>query len=100
MAGSRKYYSEYVGHFVRFFLIYPNMSKFRTPQEEKMYTAVHTVWLDLASTEREILERLYLSKLFSNEVDIVSKEMGLQPNSVWKMVFRFENTIAGVGGLI
>lgn len=101
MAGNRKYYSEYVGHFVRFYLIYPGMTRFRSEADKKMYQAVGEVWADMADTEQEILRQLYLTKAsFNAEVETVSSEMGIQANSIWKMVFRFETQIATVGGLI
>ena len=97
---NRKYYSEYVGHYVRFFLQYPGMVRFNTTQDKKMYESVEEIWDTLTDTEREILKRLYLSRTFAEEVGAVSEEQGLIANSIWKMVFRFEAQIASAGGLI
>ena len=100
MANSRRYYSEYIGHFVRFFLIYPGQTRFRTPMEKQMYMAVNDVWNDMIPSEQEILKRLYLAKPFSAEVPVVAKEYGLAEPSIWKMVLRFEDEIARAGQIV
>ena len=101
MAGSRKYYSEYVGHYVRFYLVYPGMTRFKSAADKRMYEAVDQVWEDMTDTEKDILKRLYLAKpSFAAEVDNVANETGIAANSIWKMVFRFESQIASLGDLV
>lgn len=97
---SRRYYSEYVGHFVRFYLKYPGQTRFKTEQEKKMYNAVHDVWNELELTENSILRQLYLATPLNAEVEKVSEEQGLTSASIWKLVLRFEDEVARAGGLL
>lgn len=97
---NRKYYSEYVGHYVRFFLQYPGMVRFNTAQDKKMYESVEEIWETLTDIEKDIIKRLYLSRTFVDEANKVADEQGLLTTSIWKMVFRFEAQIASAGGLI
>lgn len=99
MAG-RRYYSEYVGHFVRFYLMYPNAERFKSDMEKTMYNAVGTVWSEMLPAEKDILKRLFLAKPFNAEVDKVAEELALTASSIWKLVLRFEDEIARVGGLL
>lgn len=99
MAG-RRYYSEYVGHFVRFYLKYPGQTRFKTEQEKKMYNAVHEVWNELELTENSILRQLYLATPLNAEVEKVAEEQGLTSASIWKLVLRFEDEVARAGGLL
>ena len=100
MANSRRYYSEYIGHFVRFYLLYPDMKRFKSEMEGKMYNAVDEIWNELTELEQEILKRLYLAKPFNTEVLTVSKEYGIAEPTIWKTVLRFEDGIAKAGGLL
>ena len=100
MANNRRYYSEYVGHFVRFYLIYPGMKRFKTDMEKQMYEAVAEVWGELTEIEQEILKRLYLAKPFHTEVPVVAEEYGLAEPSIWKTVLRFEDDIARAGKIV
>lgn len=100
MANSRKYYSEYIGHYVRFYLIYPGQVRFKTEADRKMYQCVEQVWAELDVVEQDIIKRLYLSKQMPAEVEAVAKEQGLQPTSLWKTLSRFEAEVATAGGLL
>lgn len=99
MAG-RRYYSEYIGHFVRFYLMYPNMTRFKTDMEKQMYEAVNEVWHELNELEQDIFKRLYLAKPFNAEVLSASQDYGIAETTIWKSVLRFEDEVARAGKLL
>ena len=58
----RKYYSETVGHFIRFYLKYPSLTTFTSPVDEKFYKIVSKHCKSLSADEYRIVDICYQPK--------------------------------------
>jgi len=97
----RKYYSETVGHFIRFYLKYPSLTTFTSPVDEKFYKIVSKHCKSLSADEYRIVDICYQPKTkMPEQVKKAVIETRLNEKSVWKFLLRFENGIAKDSGLV
>jgi len=93
-----KYYCEYVNHMLRFFTRYykrENEVKFKKEVDSKNWEAVKRVLDNLPEKDRNVIIDIYSRKdTLSDNVYEVSKEFGIDQDSIWVIVNKITRKIA------
>lgn len=100
---SRRSYSDYVNHMIRFFLSTPEGLTVtgHTGADVNNWVAVQTIWSDLSAEEQALIRMLYTSgRPYEETVYGYATEHGLSVQTVWKIITNVTTRIAKVRGLI
>lgn len=97
---SQKFYSNYVGHCLRFYARYPK------PQLETEANRLNWLACDYALQEFLPNERQMLLDIYSGEKTIAenvcnaARLYGVERKSIWNLIKHLEHTVADIRGLI
>ena len=88
----KTYYSDFVAHMTRFYFIWDNTVKFRSPEDEQNYKSVQKVMEELTQLDRETLRRVYVGQKPTSSLR--------NDGSVYRLLKWYEKRVAQTRGLI
>lgn len=98
---SRRYYSEYVAHCLRFYARNQGVVEFHSSVDRANWIACHTVFAELFPEDREMLRSVYEGRdTLADEVYNVSKKYDVEQGIIWDKLKKLERDVARVRGLI
>lgn len=97
---ARAFYSEYVNHCLRFYARHQN-AKFKSAADKHNWEACDNALKGFSDSEREMLLTIYREgDTIADNVYQLSKERGINQNTVWKLVNELERKVAKRRGLL
>lgn len=96
----RKYYSEFVGHCVRFYVRNLTIKYYRSKADELNYLAVKDCFEELSAEDKDIITECFIAKDFPAQVKEVAKRNALTESKVWEKIGDFEESVAKRRGII
>lgn len=98
---ARSYYSDYVAHMMRFYILSVERPGVITTKVEKANVdSVKAVLSDFTKEEGDILLLLYDCEYLPQNVERVSNSRHLKTGYIWKLLAEFERRCARDRGLI
>lgn len=98
---SRRYYSEYVSHCLRFYSRNRDIRQFNTLVDENNWKACDTVFAEYSPEDREVLLSVYEGRdTLADEVYNASQKYHVEQNVIWDKLKKLERDIARARGLI
>lgn len=94
------YYSPFVSHCIKFFAKYPYADRFKTNADKLNWGAVKSSLDSYTKNEATILLKLYNGNDLENNVATISRNIGMNKKSLWKIVRGFEYKVASNRGII
>ena len=98
---SRRYYSEYVSHCLRFYARNQGAMEFNSTVDRENWTACNKVFEGYSPEDREVLLSVYEGRdTLADEVYNASKKYDVEQGIIWDKLKKLERDIARVRGLI
>lgn len=100
----RKYYTEYVRHCLRFYVMTLDVGscpKFNTEPDKNNWVACHQAVTNTDPQTLEMIKEVYSQgDTIPDKVYQLSKEMRISQDSIWNIINKLERTVAKNRGLI
>jgi hypothetical protein len=96
----RKYYSEFVGHWIRYYARHPH-PQFHTDVEKENWVAVANALKKFSESDKKMLLDVYRNTdTMPNNVYQVAKRYHIDQRKLWKLMLELENKTARYRRLI
>ena len=96
----RTFYSEYIQHCARFYARHPNPT-FRSDVDKWNWIACDRALKGFEQREREIILFVYREgDTIADNIYQVSKRLDIHQDAIWKLIAKFERTVAKRRGLL
>lgn len=97
---SKKHYTDYVSHCMRFYASYPK-PHFRNAVDEQNWRACEKALQGFESEDRETLVDIYRGgDTLPDNVYAVAKTKGINQDSIWRQIDELEKKVAEYRGLL
>ena len=98
---ARSYYSDYVAHMMRFYLLSKQRPGLIESKVEKAnVSACEEVLGGFTKEEGELIKELYSCEYIPQNVEKISREKHLKTSYIWKLLADFERKTARIRGLV
>lgn len=96
----RAYYSEFVGHCLRFYASHPD-PKFKSEADKKNWYACDNALKGFSDSEREMLTTIYSEgDTIPDNVYQMARKMNVKQDVIWKLLNDLERKVAKRRGLL
>lgn len=94
------YYSPFVSHCVRFYAKFPNATRFASNVDKRNWEAVKKTLDKYPHNEATMLVKVYDSGNIECNINSISRKIGMDKSSFWKIIRSFEHSVAKNRGIV